>query len=160
MSEEDGDDPGYRLDDVDRGVLFALQRDARNATAQEMAEAVGVSPSTVRNRIASMEDVGVIEGYQPVIDYEKAGFQLRVLFVVTVPPDERHRRAKEALEVPGVIDVREMLTSKRNLYVEAIATSTRDLAAITGKLTDRNLDVLSSEIVTAHYSQPFGEFEF
>jgi DNA-binding Lrp family transcriptional regulator len=160
MTDETDDEPEYQLDDVDRGVLFALQRDARNVTAQEMADEVGVSPSTVRNRIANLENVGVIEGYQPVIDYEKAGFQLRVLFVATVSPDERHRRAKEALQIPGVIDVREMLTSKRNLYVEAIATSTRDLAAITGELSDRNLDILSSEIVTAHYSQPFGEFEF
>jgi len=161
MSDEtDDDNSEYGLDDVDRGILFALQRDARNVTAQEMAEAVDVSASTVRNRIDNLEERGIIEGYQPVINYENAGFQLRVLFVASVSPEERHRRAREALEVSGVIDVREMLTSQRNLYVEAIATSTRDLAAITNDLSDRNLEILSSEIITTHYSQPFGQFEF
>ncbi|MFT4889467.1 MAG: Lrp/AsnC family leucine-responsive transcriptional regulator [Halobacteriales archaeon] len=159
MTERNADDPEYRLDDVDRGVPFALQRDARNVTAQEMAEVVGVSPGTVRNWIANMEGVGVIEGCQGKIDYERADFQLRDPFVATVSPDERQRRGKEALQVPGVVDVREMVTRKGNLYVEAIATSRQDLASITGELSDRNLDILSSETVTAHYSRPFGEFE-
>ena len=159
MTGTTDDGSEYVLDDVDRGVIFALQRDARGATAQEIAETVGVSPSTVRNRIVKLETIGVIEGYHPLINYEQAGFPLRVLFVATAPPDERQQRAKETLRVPGVTDVREMLTSKRNLYVEAVATSTRDLAGITSSLSDRNLEIVSSEIVTAHYSQPFGEFE-
>ena len=57
------------LDDVDRGILYALQRDARNVT---IAEEVDVSASTVRNRIGRLEDIGVIEGYYPKINSERA----------------------------------------------------------------------------------------
>ena len=159
MTQNNDDQPSYVLDDVDRGVLHALQRDARHTTAGEIADEVDVSASTVRNRIANLEDGGVIEGYHPQIDYENAGFQLRTLFVATVPAQIRDELAVEALSVPGVIDVREMLTSQRNLYIEGVATSTRDLAKMTNKLTDLGLELLSSEIVANHYSQPFGELE-
>jgi predicted ArsR family transcriptional regulator len=53
------------LDDADRGILHALQENAREATAVEMAEAVDVSASTVRNRIDRLESTGVVRGYTP-----------------------------------------------------------------------------------------------
>ena len=37
------------LDEVDRGILFALQHDARNTTIAEIAEEVDASATTVRN---------------------------------------------------------------------------------------------------------------
>lgn len=159
MSSGPDDDSGteYVLDDVDRGVLYALQRDARNVTAQEIAEEVNVSASTVRNRIANLEDAGVIRGYQPLIDYEKAGYPLRVIFVATADPEERERLKTEVLSIDSVVDVREMLTSQRNLYIEAVATGVRDLSEITSALNDYGLEIVSSEIVAGHESQPFGE---
>lgn len=147
------------LDAVDEGVLFALQRDARNVTTQEIAETVDVSASTVRNRIEKLEAAGVIEGYQPRIDYERAGFPLRVLFVCTVDPDARGSVAQAVLDVTGVTDVTEMITSEHNLYIQVVATSTADLTRITGDLNERGLQVHSSEIVTSHHSQPWGHFD-
>ena len=160
MGRNDTDGADYVLDDVDRGILYALQRDARNTTASELASEIGVSASTVRNRIANLEEHGIIDGYYPKLDYEQAGFSLRTLFVATASSQERHELAVEAMSVPGVIDVREMLTSKQNLYIEAIATSTTDLAQMTNELTELGIEILSSEIVAEHYSQPFGKLEF
>lgn len=160
MSREFDGPPGYVLDETDRGILFELQQDARNTTAQEIADAVEVSASTVRNRIANLEAHGIIEGYHPKLDYERAGYALRVLFVGTAPPKDRDHLARECLSVGGVVDVREMLTSQRNLYIEAVATSTRDLTAITQELIDLGIEVLSSEIISNQYSQPYGELEF
>ncbi|MFC7046155.1 Lrp/AsnC family transcriptional regulator [Halobacteriaceae archaeon GCM10025711] len=160
MSRDLDDSSEYVLDDIDRGILYELQQDARNTTAQEIADAVDVSPSTVRNRIANLEDNDIIEGYHPKINYERAGFALRVLFVGTAPPKNRDSLAKACLKVAGVVDVREMLTSRRNLYIEAVATSTSDLTAITQELIDLDIEILSSEIISSQYSQPFGELEF
>ena len=148
------------LDEVDRGVLFELQRDARNTTISEIAEEVDVSPSTVRNRIDRLENEGVIEGYYPKINYERAAFPLHVLFICSAPAEERAGLAREALEVHGVVDVREMLTSMRNLFIEAVATDTRDLTAITNELTGLGFQVESSEIITKHHTRPWAHFEF
>ena len=160
MTREDAGTAGYTLDDIDRGILYALQRDARNSTAQEIADEVGVSASTVRNRIANLEDTGVIEAYQPVINYEQAGYQLRVIFVATVPADRRAQSGEDALSIRGVVDVREMMTSQRNLFIEVIARNTRDLTAITGELNNLGLEIVSSEIVVTHRFQAFGDLEF
>jgi len=148
------------LDDVDRGILFALQRDARNTTISEIASEVDVSSSTVRNRIEEMEENGVIEGYYPKINYERANFPLHVLFVCSAPAEEREELAASALDSPGVVDVREMLTSTRNLYVEVVATNTRNLTEITNDLSKLGFEIDSSEIITNHYTRPWAEFEF
>lgn len=148
------------LDDVDRGILFLLQEDARNITIAEIAERVNVAASTVRNRIQDMEETGVIEGYFPKINYERANYPLHVLFVCSAPADEREELAANILDQNGVVDVREMLTSKRNIYVEVVATDTRDLTEITNSLTKMGFSVESSEIITNHYTRPWAEFEF
>lgn len=147
------------LDEIDRGILFLLQKDARNITIAEIAEEVEVSASTVRNRIEDMEEGGVIEGYFPKINYEKANFPLHVLFVCSAPAEEREALARDVLEQRGVVDVREMLTSKRNLYVEVVATDTRDLTDITNDLSSQGFEVESTEIITSHYTRPWEEFE-
>jgi DNA-binding Lrp family transcriptional regulator len=148
------------LDDVDRGILFVLQRDARNTTIAEIADEVDVSSSTVRNRIERLEEEGVIEGYYPKIDYEAAAFPLHVLFICSAPAEDRERLAREALESRGVVDIREMLTSSRNLYVEAVATDTRDLTTISNELAALGFEVETSEIITNHYTRPWVHFEY
>ena len=148
------------LDDVDRGILFLLQKDARNITIAEIAEKVDVSASTVRNRIENLEETGIIEGYFPKINYELANYPLHVLFVCSAPADEREELAVNALERHGVVDVREMLTSTHNIYVEVVATDTRDLTEITNTLASMGFSIESSEIVTNHYTRPWAEFEF
>jgi len=148
------------LDEVDRGILYALQRDARNTTISEIAGQVDVSASTVRNRIEQMEESGVIEGYYPKINYERANFPLHVLFVCSAPADQREELAATALDAPGVVDVREMLTSQRNIYVESVATDTRDLTEITNGLATMGFEIVSSEIITNHYTRPWAEFEY
>lgn len=147
------------IDSIDEGVVFALQRDARNVTINEIATDVEVSPSTVRNRIDKLEDTGVIKGYEPKIDYEKAGFPLRLFFVCTSDPDARSSVAKDVLDVVGVVNITEMITSEHNLYIETIATSTSDLIRLTKELNEYGLTVHSSEIITKKYSQPWGHFD-
>ncbi|WP_227356864.1 Lrp/AsnC family transcriptional regulator [Haladaptatus salinisoli] len=47
------------------GILRILREDARQTTAQEIADTVGVSASTVRNRIDQLEAEGIVRGYHP-----------------------------------------------------------------------------------------------
>jgi len=147
------------VDDVDEGILFELQRDARNVTIKQIAEKVDVSSSTVRNRIEKLERSGVIEGYTPTINYEVAGFPLQLLFVCSSDPESRSATARDVLDVLGVVNVTEMITSEQNLYIETVSTSTTDLMRVTEELNEYGLTVHSSEIVTNSYSQPWGHFD-
>jgi Lrp/AsnC family leucine-responsive transcriptional regulator len=86
------------LDNVDRWILHELQFDARNRTAQQIAETVDVSASTVRNRIEALEAGGVLEGYHPKIDYERANLPLQILFVCSASPTERAELVERILD--------------------------------------------------------------
>ena len=50
------------MDDLDRDILAVLRRDARTPYT-EIAERVGTSEGTVRNRVERMTDEGVIERF-------------------------------------------------------------------------------------------------
>lgn len=153
-------EPATLLDDVDRGILYVLQHDARNITIEEIATEVEVSATTVRNRINKLEKTGVITNYSPQINYELAGFPLRLLFICSVDPETRSQVAQDVLTVEGVIYISELVTSERNLHIQSVATSTGDLTRMTGQLNDHGLIIHSSEIITSHYAQPWVHFEF
>jgi DNA-binding Lrp family transcriptional regulator len=149
---------GRDLDDVDRSVLYMLQRDARNATAQEIADRAGVSASTVRNRIDQLEADGIINGYHPEIDYEAANLPLQVTFVISSPPKELEENSAKIRGIQGIIDVREMLTGRRNLHADVVGTSTSDLTRITDAIHDIGVQIESSEMMRRRHVQPFNHF--
>jgi len=148
------------LDNVDRGILYMLQLDARNTTSEEIAAKTGVSASTVRNRLERLEDDGVIEGYYPEINYGAANLPLRVMFVITAPAKERSDIVDQLLDIQGVIDVSEMITGKRNIQVEVVGQDTNDIIRITDAIHDLGIKVESSEIMKQRRVQPFNHFYF
>lgn len=147
-----------QLDKVDRAILQILQRDARHATAVEIAEKVGVSDGTVRNRIADLEEREVIEGYVPLINYEAAGYQLEIKIRCTARIIEREELAREALGITGVISVEEIMTGRKNVEVTAVAPTHDDLTEIAKALDELGLEVESEELTRHHYFRPFNHF--
>lgn len=150
--------PRHMLDDVDRGILYFLQRDARHTSAKDIADEVSVSANTVRNRIARLEDRGVIEGYQPTLNYEEADFQLRVLIICSASIIERSELAQQALNVSGVINVRELMMAQRNIRVTAVGGQKERIMEIVHQLAELGLTIESEELVTNEYSAVFEYF--
>lgn len=146
------------LDDVDRGILHLLQKDARNNTTTEIAEEVGVTASTVGNRISKMEEDNIIEGYNPDINYEDANLPLHILFVCSASVADQTRLADEALDVYGVVNVREMLSGSRNVRVEVISESFEEITRSTQELDDIGLKIETSEIIKQERTRPFNHF--
>ena len=149
---------GRDLDDIDRSILYLLQRDARDTTAEEMADKTGVSASTVRNRIDRLEADGIIKGYHPEIDYEAANLPLQITFVVSAPPKEITAHSEAIRGIQGVVDVREMLTGRRNIHVDVVGTSTSEITRITDAIHDTGVQIESSEMMRQRHVQPFNHF--
>ena len=63
------------LDKLDRHILRSLQADGR-ATYDQIAEAVGLSPSAVLRRVKRLEEVGVIDRYVALVRPEAVGLGL------------------------------------------------------------------------------------
>ena len=135
------------LDDLDRYILHELQRDAKETSSKEIAEAMDVSPSTVRKRIDRLEDKGVITGYHAEVDYGKAGYQLHMQIVCTAPIPDREDLGRQALEILGVVTVREIATGEENLLVSVVARDNDDLTRIAGELSALGLAVSDEQLV-------------
>lgn len=146
------------LDEVDRGILQLLQRDARHATAVEIGEAVGVSDGTVRNRVANLEDEGIIEGYVPLLNYEKAGYQLQINIECTARIVDRKRLAQEVSTIEGVIGVREMMTGRSNIEAHVVAPTNDDVTQAVQRLDELGLQIEEENLVRHHYQRPFNHF--
>lgn len=146
------------LDEVDRGILHMLQEDARNNTAADIADAVGVAPNTVRNRMEDLEGRGIIRGYSPEIDYERAGYQLHVVFICTVPVSDRSETADDALAIEGVIQVVETLSGHHNLAVETVGEDSDDITAIATQLEGLNCKLEGEWFIKNARAQPFDHF--
>ena len=81
--------PGERsIDPTDRRILVELQTAARRSN-KALADAAGVSPSTMLSRIRSLENRGAITGYHAHVDPGELGRPLEALVFIRVQPKSR-----------------------------------------------------------------------
>jgi Lrp/AsnC family leucine-responsive transcriptional regulator len=146
------------LDATDRRILYHLQQDARHTSSSDIAEELDLSPSTVRTRLNRLEETGIIRGYHVDIDYDLAGYPLYTKIICTAPVTERDELADRAREVHGVTAVREIMTGKRNVYVNAIGRSHDDLNRIAGELDELGLEIVDEQLIRDEYVCPFHGF--
>ena len=151
-----------RLDDVNKRIIHALMNDARDTSAPMIAEEVGVSPATIRNRINQLEDAGVIKGYHANVDFETADELITTLYVATVPIEDRARLVQRARTITGVINVREFMAGKRNLHVLAVGSDVEAINDVARELTELGIEIDDEKFVRTEQFQayhPFGPAE-
>lgn len=148
----------YGLDDIDRAILYYLSLDARHNSATSIAEHVRVSAQTVRNRIQRLEENGVIKGYHPQIDFERAEGLLTNLFMCTTSAKDRETLAREALQIPGVINVREIMTGHSDLRIVALASDTDEIAQIARAITDLGIEIEEEDIIRREHVGPYRRY--
>lgn len=147
------------LDATDRAILYLLQEESQmRLTHDEIADRIGVSSSTVSNRLRDLEDQGVLRDYRPEIDYEAAGIPHHHLFICTTPIADRKSICQRTIDIAGVVNVRELLTGSGNLHVEVIAMDSSEIERVTEELDALGLEIDSSEILREEYFQPFDQF--
>ncbi|SEW13153.1 Lrp/AsnC family transcriptional regulator [Halobacterium jilantaiense] len=148
----------HRVDEIDKRVLYHLSRDARNTTAADVAEEMDVTPATIRNRIHQLEAAGILRGYLADVNYKAIEGHVTYQFSCTAPIPERDRLAQAALDVSGVVSVRELMTGKTNLAVTAVGSNTDDISRIAGELSDAGLEIEDESVVENEYHQPYNPF--
>ncbi|WP_436347380.1 Lrp/AsnC family transcriptional regulator [Natronorubrum sp. FCH18a] len=146
------------LDEIDYGILHLLQQNARSTTPVDMATQLPVTDTTIRNRIERLEEKGVIEGYVPIIDYEAAGFPMRLQFSCTAPTNKREEIAERALELPNVVKVDEMLSARENIRVLAVASTTEEVNEIAARLDELPLTIERESLLRKERIRPFNHF--
>lgn len=138
----------YELDDVDRQLLNLLQENSRY-TGIQLAEQTGVSDNTVHNRMQRLEEAGVITGYTTTVDHERVGFELHFHFSCTTRISDRAAVADEAMEIPGVLEVTELMTGQENLSIKAVGKVDEDITEIAEQLDGLKLEINDENLIRA-----------
>jgi Lrp/AsnC family leucine-responsive transcriptional regulator len=73
------------MDARDRKILCCLERDAR-LTYSEIGEEVGLSASSVHDRVRKLEKKGVIKGYRAEVDLDQVGFPITAIVSLALSP--------------------------------------------------------------------------
>lgn len=146
------------IDDIDEEILYYLTEDARHTSAPDIAEKVDVSAPTIRNRIRRLEKEGIINGYHADINYERAENLLTNLYLCSTSATDRQELAQRVLDVPGVINVREVMTGKGNLRVKAVGKDTDDLTRIAQDITSLGLEIDDEDLLHREYFRPYARF--
>ena len=102
-----------KTDHRDWQILCHLQQNGRLSSA-ELAQKVGMAPSTLWRRVRALEETGVISGYGARVDPKRAGLDFEaIVHVQLTRHDEDQRQAFDRL------------IARRPEVVEAFATTGR-----------------------------------
>ncbi|MFI0453378.1 Lrp/AsnC family transcriptional regulator [Actinomadura sp. 6N118] len=80
------------MDELDAALVEELQRDGRQ-TNRELAERLGIAPSTCLERVRALRKRGVITGFHAEVDMAQLGRPLQALINVRL-----HPKVREAVE--------------------------------------------------------------
>jgi Lrp/AsnC family transcriptional regulator for asnA, asnC and gidA len=113
------------LDELDKKILNALNKNARMSFRQT-AKKLGISPTTLHNKVKKLETSGILKGYIPLIDTESVGYNLIAIIGLRVK-QEKDTEVQEAIsKLPQVGSIYE-ITGEWDLILICYFKGRKDL---------------------------------
>ena len=119
------------LDEIDRRILRAVQRDGRMSNA-EVSEIVHLSPSACHRRVQRLEKDGYIIDYVALLDARKVGVPTTVFVEITLQgqADEILDAFEKAVaRIPDVLECH-LMAGTADYLLKVVAEDTDDFARI------------------------------
>jgi Lrp/AsnC family leucine-responsive transcriptional regulator len=124
------------LDERDTAIVAALQDDAR-ATYADVGSRVGLSPSSVHDRVRKLEAAGVITAYRAVVRPDAVGLLVTALISVTPldpqQPDDLPERFADLPEVEDCLSV----AGEASYVLKVRTRNTADLEELIRRLREK-----------------------
>ena len=118
-----------KIDNINKQILFLLQKDAR-ITYKEIAAELKRSETTIRDRIKAMERVGIIQGYTALIDKTALGLNFfAMIFANPTSSSDLDLITEKLKKVKNVLRVYQISGNKR-LAIFLVSQSYKDLKEI------------------------------
>ncbi|PSP38146.1 AsnC family transcriptional regulator [Halobacteriales archaeon SW_8_65_20] len=127
------------MDDLDRSILDILRRDARTPYT-EIAQQVGTSEGTVRNRVEGMLDDGVIERFTVAT---RTG-NVKAMVEVSVAVDVDTRAVSASMADWNAVDYVWQVSGDEDIVLVVDATDTNALNELITKARELD-DVISTK---------------
>ncbi|HEY7659419.1 MAG TPA: Lrp/AsnC family transcriptional regulator [Actinomycetota bacterium] len=128
--------PSTGPDERDLEIIAALQEDAR-ATYTDIGRRVGLSPSSVHERIRRLERNGTIRGYRAVVEPEAVGLFVTALIAASpldpTQPDDLPDRVHDFPEVVDCLSV----AGEANYILKVRTRTTAELEDLIRRLREK-----------------------
>ena len=128
----------YALDSLDVSLLELVHAHPRVGVL-ELSRLAGVARATVSARLARMESAGVLTGYGPDLDLERAGYPVQAFATLEIAQGRLGEVAELLTAVPGVVEAY-ATTGSGDVVCRLAAESNQSLQDIL-------LDLHSSDVV-------------
>ncbi len=116
------------MDETDQQLLSLLRKDARTSVAT-LAQKLGVSRGTVSNRVAKLEDAGIIVGYTVRLKPDAQPAEIGAWMSVAVEGNETRSVIASLLGEPGVASLHDT-NGRWDLLAELRASNLAELSQI------------------------------
>ena len=119
------------LDDTDRRLLRAMQKDGRLSNA-ELSDEVNLSPSACHRRVQRLEKEGFIRGYVALLDPRKVDRRTTVFVEITLraqADDVLDAFEKSVARIPDVLECH-LMAGQADYLLKVVAADTEDFARI------------------------------
>ncbi len=129
------------MDYIDYKILKELKANAREK-ASVISEKIGLSVSTVIDRIRKMEDSGIISGYTVEINQKKTGNDMTALMEVSLEHPKYYNDFTEMIKNhPNIVDCY-YLTGEFDFILKVVTDSSDSLEMIHRKI--KSMDGVSA----------------
>ena len=116
------------MDAIDQQLLSLLRKDARTSVAT-LAHKLGVSRGTVTNRVAKLENAGIIVGYTLRLRPDAQPSEIRAWMSVAVEGNETRSVIASLMGEPGVATLSDT-NGRWDLLAELRAANLADLSQV------------------------------
>ncbi|MDD5333206.1 MAG: Lrp/AsnC family transcriptional regulator [Rhodoferax sp.] len=134
------------MDATDQQLLSLLRKDARTSVAT-LAKKLGVSRGTVTNRVAKLEDAGIIVGYTVKLRPDAQPSEICAWMSIAVEGNETRSVIASLLGEPGVASLHDT-NGRWDLLAELRAANLAELSKILERI--RLVRTISSTETSIH----------
>ncbi|OUL98686.1 Lrp/AsnC family transcriptional regulator [Variovorax sp. JS1663] len=136
------------IDATDQRIVEALLPNAR-LSLKDLAQAVGMSPPSVSERLKRLEERGVVRGYTLALDPQALGYTLQAIVRIRPMPGKLQTVQKLIEETPEICECDKVTGEDcfiARMYVRSIEQLDRVLDRIADK-AETNTSVVKAQVV-------------
>jgi len=119
----------YQIDNTDRQIMEILLQNARTPYT-EIAEKLIVSPGTIHVRMKKLENMGVVQGTELIVDPKKLGLDLTAFIGVFLKESVQYRDVVSRLSVIEEIVEAYYTTGGYSIFLKIICSNTDHLRQV------------------------------
>ncbi len=117
------------IDEIDRQILSILMQDAKTPYT-DIAKRIHVSGGTVHVRMKKLEEMGIVEGSNLVVNYAKLGYDITAFLGVYLEKSSMYDDVSAAMkEIPEIVAAH-YTTGLYSIFVKIVCKDTNHLKEV------------------------------